>query len=160
MKRKLSEGITKGVLSRRDFINWAIGTSILASVFTTVLTLYRNVIPPERSLEGKLKLGWTKITTIDKVPKEGVLETEFGEEPIVLLRDSEEIIALSLVCPHVACKLFWVPQRKEFDCPCHESSFSMQGKRLGGPAPRDMFTMDMKIENNDIIIGGRKSERS
>ncbi len=160
MKKKLSEGITKGIITRRDFLNWAIGASLFASVITTLLTLYRNVIPPERSLEGKIELGPTKVATVDQVPKEGIYETEFGEEPIVLLRDGQEIIALSLTCPHVACKLFYVPQRKEFDCPCHESSFSQDGKKLFGPAPRNMFTMDMKIEGNDIIIGGRKSERA
>ena len=40
-------------------------------------------------------------------------------------------------CPHMGCALKWNPQEHSWDCPCHGSRFSQDGKRLDGPATDD-----------------------
>lgn len=44
----------------------------------------------------------------------------------------------------VAClmPLQWNPEDKEFNCPCHGSCFSAEGKNLSGPATIDMSKLD------------------
>ncbi len=37
-------------------------------------------------------------------------------------------------CPHLGCKLKWNPQEHSWDCPCHGSRFSAEGKLLDNPA--------------------------
>ena len=37
-------------------------------------------------------------------------------------------------CPHLGCALKWNPREHSWDCPCHGSRFSAEGKRLDGPA--------------------------
>ncbi len=38
------------------------------------------------------------------------------------------------VCPHMKCGLIFNPVDKTWDCPCHSSRFSMDGKVLKGPS--------------------------
>lgn len=41
-------------------------------------------------------------------------------------------------CPHLGCALKWNPLERSWDCPCHGSRFSEEGKRLDGPATGDL----------------------
>lgn len=41
-------------------------------------------------------------------------------------------------CTHLGCKLTWNPDEGTYDCPCHGSRFDADGKRLEGPAQRDL----------------------
>ena len=40
-------------------------------------------------------------------------------------------------CPHLGCALRWNPQEHSWDCPCHGSRFTEDGKLLDTPAQRD-----------------------
>ena len=41
-------------------------------------------------------------------------------------------------CPHMGCALRWNPQERSWDCPCHGSRFSEEGKLLDNPATGDL----------------------
>ena len=41
-------------------------------------------------------------------------------------------------CSHMGCVLRYNAQEHSWDCPCHGSRFSKQGKVLDNPATRDM----------------------
>ncbi len=161
MKKSLTKGITKGTLNRKDFLLWMIGFSLSSSIITTLVTLYKNIIPPERSLEGKLQLSWVDVgseSMFNEIPK----MVYYGEEPIYVYKLEGEIVAFSSVCPHVRCIVQWNPTDKPnprngeytYDCPCHESSFDIYGRRLWGPAPRGLFEQKLKIENGKVMLGG------
>ena len=45
---------------------------------------------------------------------------------------------LSAVCPHMGCLVSWNNGEKSWDCPCHGSRFSAQGKLMNGPALEDL----------------------
>ncbi len=40
-------------------------------------------------------------------------------------------------CPHLGCALRWNPQEHSWDCPCHGSRFTEEGKLLDTPAQKD-----------------------
>ena len=40
-------------------------------------------------------------------------------------------------CPHLGCALKWNKQERSWDCPCHGSRFSPEGKLLNNPANKD-----------------------
>ncbi|MHB1397164.1 MAG: QcrA and Rieske domain-containing protein [Trichloromonadaceae bacterium] len=56
----------------------------------------------------------------------------YRESRIALMRDRDEIYALSLVCTHLGCTVTVLPER--LICPCHGSSFDRNGRVLEGPA--------------------------
>lgn len=41
-------------------------------------------------------------------------------------------------CPHMGCALKWNRQERSWDCSCHGSRFSEDGKLLEGPAQGDL----------------------
>ena len=41
-------------------------------------------------------------------------------------------------CPHMGCALKWNPQEHTWDCPCHGSRFTGEGKLLDNPATGDL----------------------
>lgn len=43
-------------------------------------------------------------------------------------------------CPHLGCALKWNKNERSWDCPCHGSRFSEEGKLLNTPATGDILT--------------------
>ena len=41
-------------------------------------------------------------------------------------------------CPHMGCALKWNPQEHSWDCPCHGSRFTKEGKLINNPATDDL----------------------
>ena len=41
-------------------------------------------------------------------------------------------------CPHLGCALKWNPQEHSWDCPCHGSRFTQEGKLIDNPATDDL----------------------
>lgn len=41
-------------------------------------------------------------------------------------------------CPHMGCALKWNPQEHSWDCPCHGSRFTEDGKLINNPATGDL----------------------
>lgn len=41
-------------------------------------------------------------------------------------------------CPHLGCALKWNPKERSWDCPCHGSRFSEEGRLLDNPATGDL----------------------
>ena len=41
-------------------------------------------------------------------------------------------------CPHLGCGLKWNPHEHSWDCPCHGSRFTQDGKKLDNPAAGDL----------------------
>ena len=52
---------------------------------------------------------------------------------ILIKRNPGGIEAFSSVCPHLGCRVHWVPSRKEFFCPCHNAVFDGDGMAVSGP---------------------------
>ncbi len=63
-----------------------------------------------------------------------------------------EVTVYSPICPHLGCHFDWNPSTKHFECPCHGSVYSLDGKVLGGPAPRPLDTLSTKIENGKLYV--------
>lgn len=41
-------------------------------------------------------------------------------------------------CPHLGCRLVWNPYEKSWDCPCHGSRFSEDGRLIDNPAQKHL----------------------
>ena len=45
---------------------------------------------------------------------------------------------ITQICPHLGCKLIYNEIENTWDCPCHGSRFSKDGRVISGPANRDI----------------------
>ena len=61
------------------------------------------------------------------------------------------LTVLSPVCPHLGCEPQWHKNQKLFICPCHHSIYQINGNRIGGPAPRPMDLLPVKISPDGSI---------
>ena len=66
------------------------------------------------------------------------------------------IVAFGPNCTHLGCPYHWDGDRKDFFCPCHNSVFSIDGKVVGGPAPRPLDRFDTKVQGAKLLIGQLK----
>lgn len=83
---------------------------------------------------------------------------KFPEVPVgaVYLRRTGErqIEALNVVCPHAGCFVDFVPSRECFLCPCHNSTFALDGKinEAKSPSPRPLDTLPVEIRGDEIYV--------
>jgi len=61
-------------------------------------------------------------------------------------------VAFSTKCPHLGCNVHWSAENGEFRCPCHNSRFAIDGHVLGGPAPRGLDTLPVRIQGDRIEV--------
>ena len=64
-----------------------------------------------------------------------------------------QVVAFGPQCTHLGCAYHWDDSKTEFICPCHSSVFSIDGKVVSGPAPRPLDRYEVKIENNNLLLG-------
>jgi len=69
--------------------------------------------------------------------------------------DEHSVTAFDPACTHLACPYHWDASANHFICPCHNSSFSIDGKVLGGPAPRPLDRYVAKVTQGKVMIGSQ-----
>jgi Rieske Fe-S protein len=77
-------------------------------------------------------------------------------------RSADGIVAYSGVCTHAGCDVtLWKPESQRFRCPCHESEFDPRdgGRVVGGPAPRRLPGLPVKIVDGKVVAGGGFTSR-
>jgi glycine/D-amino acid oxidase-like deaminating enzyme/nitrite reductase/ring-hydroxylating ferredoxin subunit len=52
----------------------------------------------------------------------------------------------SAVCPHLGCIVAWNSTERTWDCPCHGSRFTCEGKVINGPANRGLEPASHTVE--------------
>ena len=72
---------------------------------------------------------------------------------LMLVRTGErEVKAISTVCTHLGCTVFWQKDRQEFFCPCHNGRFDKNGNVLAGPPPAPLEPYRVEIEGDNVFV--------
>lgn len=70
-----------------------------------------------------------------------------------LVRKGGAVAAFSAVCPHLGCSVNKAPGSEGgFVCPCHTSSFEVDGQRRSGPAPRGLDALETRVEGGIVSV--------
>jgi cytochrome b6-f complex iron-sulfur subunit len=136
--------------SRRNFINTVIigwGIILLAPVFYGIV---KYIIPPK--LREKI-LESMQIGKISDVPYDSAKIIKFNKTPIVLVHNQEgQIKAFSAICTHLGCLVEYRNEDKKIHCNCHGSVFDLEGKNIGGPAPRPLQPYRVELKEDNVIV--------
>jgi len=63
-----------------------------------------------------------------------------------------EVRAFNASCPHLGCAVEWHGDSKNFFCPCHASSFAVDGAVIPpSPAARQLDVLDVEIREDDEV---------
>ena len=124
---------------RRSFLqkswNWIRLTGYALLVYPILKFLHFHV--PEKP----------RYVKIGKLLAEG--ETYFDPDFALFAGSEKDVWAVSRKCTHLGCRLHYSEKEHLLICPCHQSRFTPRGKRIAGPARKDlkMFQVEMMTEN-------------
>ena len=113
-----------------------------------------------------------RVASMDALPADGTpvqvpviadLTDAWSREPnqpigAVYLRKLTDgkVACFNAICPHAGCFVAYSGERKVFQCPCHTSSFELDGQRImPSPSPRDMdgLTVDEdKLKDGEVWV--------
>jgi menaquinol-cytochrome c reductase iron-sulfur subunit len=114
--------------------------------------------------------GFVRIATIDAVPADGIPRkfpvlanrtdawNKFTEVPIgaVYIRRTTDnkLQVFNVVCPHAGCFVNYLAERGSFLCPCHQSSFTVEGKidNPDSPSPRALDSLAVELRGKDVWV--------
>jgi len=147
---------------RRDFITeiLAIGIGAIVGIFPFAAGLVTFFHPlREKKTPGAPGGTFVRVAPLDAVPKDAPQRfpvkadlydawTRSPNEPVGAVylqrKEGETVACFNAICPHAGC--FVNCAKAEFSCPCHESVFSLDGKRgEGSPSPRDLDSLDVRV---------------
>lgn len=76
-------------------------------------------------------------------------------QSINIVHGRDGFIALSDICPHLGCRVYWDGVKSEFICPCHNGHFASDGTPISGP-PKDMNaplpTFEVEVEGDSVYL--------
>lgn len=76
-----------------------------------------------------------------------------AKEDVILVPDGDALQALSARCTHLGCLVRYHDLRQELVCPCHESAYTLRGRRIRGPAGADLSRLESRrLENGDLAV--------
>jgi Rieske Fe-S protein len=70
-------------------------------------------------------------------------------------RAADGVLAYTAICTHSGCDVDgWIPDRLVLSCSCHESEFDPKdaARVLGGPAPRVLPALPLKIVDGTLVV--------
>ncbi len=148
--------------NRRGFLKRAIGLMSALVAATLTVPLIGGIIgssfrrkKPTWAVVGDISSLVAGRPTRMKFPlkaEDAYLRQTVPHEVWVTRRAPAEVTVFSPICPHLGCHYNWNPEASEFVCPCHGSVYSIDGKVLGGPAPRHLDTLPWKLEKDVLSI--------
>jgi menaquinol-cytochrome c reductase iron-sulfur subunit len=145
----------------------AVLTPIGVGIASFLTPLFRKSTSPE-----------VRVALLDQVPDDGrpryfpvvaAREDAWTGYPaqrvgaVYLVRQAGEAkpVAFTAKCPHAGCFIGYTPGESLFKCPCHTSSFNLDGTRARGDAevsPRDMDALPVEIRQTATAGGAQLSE--
>lgn len=148
-------------ISRRSFLNriWALLGLVAAGEIGWLGLSFMN----SRKKRNQPVRTENIITAgpMERFKPETVSAIPNGQFYLACLADGS-YLALSRTCTHLGCTVAWDEEKNKFVCPCHGSTFNLNGETLTAPAPRPLDTYPVRIENGIIkvdITSSRKRER-
>src|SRR5512142_1065644 len=71
---------------------------------------------------------------------------------VMLVRVQNEVIALSLACPHQQAAVKWLPSDHRFQCTKHDSQYQPDGTYTSGRATRNLDRFPVRKEGGSIVV--------
>lgn len=146
------------------------GIALLAPLAAGIYTFLGPVLG--RRAPGVAGAGGrvVRVATLDSLPADGVPRkfaviadqvdawTQRSQVPVgavYLRRTSDDVIAaLNVICPHAGCFVSYRPDRGGFLCPCHDSTFAVNGdiNDENSPSPRGLDALEVELRGQEIWV--------
>lgn len=141
-------------VSRRSFLNkvW-IGIGAIAGI--EVLGISINFLLHASKEKDKDLSSFVTAGKVDDFKLNSVTPFRSGRFYLSRLSDGG-FLAMSLKCTHLGCSVGWKESENRFICPCHSSSFEINGNVISPPAPSALDLLPILIENGIVKVNPKK----
>ncbi len=140
-----------GRLSRRDMLKttWAVLGGLAFLELGAISLAYMQPRLAEGEFGGLITAG-----KVSDFPNGSMTHIANGRFYLARLADGG-FLALYQRCTHLGCSVPWDQDAGQLICPCHSSSFSVEGDVLNPPAPRplDLFTVSIADDLVQVDTG-------
>ncbi|WP_067823618.1 Rieske (2Fe-2S) protein [Nocardia inohanensis] len=102
---------------------------------------------PQGGVKQEKKQDGTELARTADVPVGGGL---ISGDTVITQENAGEFKAFSSTCTHLGCKVSEVSAGL-IKCPCHNSTFRLDGSVAGGPAPRALDGKTITVEGDRIL---------
>jgi cytochrome b6-f complex iron-sulfur subunit len=66
----------------------------------------------------------------------------------ILFATTDGARAVSRICTHLGCRINYQQDKEYIECPCHQSRFTPEGRRIAGPAERNLPIYDVALKKD------------
>ena len=141
----MSRSESESHLTRREFM--ATSHVLVASVASACATasVYRI-----GTTNGRILINPTDYPELGQPGGMIQLRVNGIADPLILIRREDAYQAFSAVCTHLRC--FVRPSNHFLLCPCHGSTFDLEGNALRGPAEQPLARYETKMSAKGIEI--------
>lgn len=136
--------------SRRKFLDYLLGTGLLATLGAIFYPILKFIAPPQiiEAMQNSVVAG--KVSEL--AANTGKI-FKFGNKPGIILRTpSGDLKAFSAVCTHLECIVQYRSDTKQIWCACHNGQYNLNGKNIGGPPPRPLEEFTVNVRGDDIVV--------
>ncbi|HYL99475.1 MAG TPA: Rieske (2Fe-2S) protein [Blastocatellia bacterium] len=145
---------------RRSFLGVIAG--LIGGAITAVLAVTTGRFAAGPSQEGGENSQWTQAALLEEVPetqwtKRNVTVSQDAgwgrfntQRPVWVFKQNGKVTVFSATCPHLGCTIN--EGQNGFVCPCHGSSWNAEGAKLGGPTPRNMDSLESRVNGDALEV--------
>jgi Rieske Fe-S protein len=109
-------------------------------------------VPLPAVFEGRINLKLSEFPQLMTAGMAVLGEAVGMSEPLAVVRkDDGSFTAMPAVCTHMKCNLKFNQLNATLDCPCHGSTFELDGAVINGPAVKSL--RQYRVEFDGQIVG-------
>lgn len=142
-----------GMSSRRGFIKWALGLSVVSTAGGVLVPVFGYMTPPER--KGPGYQGPTLVGQVADFPVGSGKVVPVDNKPVMVVNTAQGgIKAFSAICTHLGCVVDWNKSKSVIQSPCHDGRFNpVTGAVISGPPPRPLPAYELSIQDGKVMVG-------
>ena len=145
--------------TRRAFV-LLLPFAAIGGMFATVATAAYRFLSPVVSNSNEKWIDVARVTELSgnkPLARKIVAEQSAGwakslAEHAVYVLPGKNNQVLSAVCPHEGCEVSWRDDANVFSCPCHDSDFAVDGRRISGPARRGLDLLPSRVADGRLQV--------
>ena len=141
---------TTPTTSRRRFLDYLLGTGVVATLGAIVYPIIRFMAPPQivEALQSSVVAA-----KLSELPPNSAKIFKFGSQPGLVVRTAAgELKAFSAVCTHLDCIVQYRSDTKQIWCACHNGQYNLNGENIGGPPPRPLEQYQVNQRGDDVVV--------
>jgi cytochrome b6-f complex iron-sulfur subunit len=140
-------------ISRRSFLDYLIGGSIIVSTLAVLAGILTYIYPPKKE-GGAERTEKVEVGSLADLPVGKAKPVVYQDKNVMVMHVKAGLLAVDMRCTHLGCMVEWEESSQILKCPCHAAFFDYQGKVISGPAPKPLPLYKVEVANDIIYVTG------